>query len=102
MYWILCECVNSFIWMVRLGVRINNLVCSKATPFMYTMSGHKFAEHVHSFVSHGQLIIHGGMVLSWELSFLFTNIGECEAMRAYARFEKIGKLVGKWDYALQF
>lgn len=35
-------------------------------------------------------------------AILFTNIGECEVMHAYARFEKIGKLVEKWDYALQF
>lgn len=35
-------------------------------------------------------------------AILFTNIGECEVMPAYARFEKIGKLVEKWDYALQF
>lgn len=50
-----------------MGISI--LVCSKAAPFMYTMAGCEFAKHIHSFVLHGQLRIHGGIVLSWEVPF---------------------------------
>lgn len=60
--------------MVRPGVGISILVCLKAAPFMYTMVGRKSAKHVHNFVLHGQLRIHGGMVFSWEVPFCLPTL----------------------------
>lgn len=99
LFWCHDPCID-LVWMWTLLFGwwgqvwgISNLVCSKAATFMYTTHGRKFAKHVHSFVLHGQLRIHGGMVLPWEVPFCLPTL---VSVKWCVRMQDLRRLVSWW------